>query len=219
MSPSKQSRALEVHRRLDAVSPRDITFLSAACLGPFQLLIATLLSARVTDRQVNQVTGALFAAYPTPEALASAELREIEQLIRPVGFYHEKARHIIETARKLVSQHSGQVPQSMAELTELPGVGRKTASVVLGAVYGQPVIIVDTHFSRVLRRLALTCQTYPERIEQEIAELLPDGIQYRFSMEVNLHGRKVCQARRPLCSSCCLFDLCEWSEKMDFVNN
>jgi endonuclease-3 len=205
---SEKQRALEVYRRLEGLSPAELGFLTAARMGPYQLLIATILSAQTTDRQVNMVTDQLFAAFPTPPDLAAAELEHIEQIIKSTGFYHVKARNIKAAAAMLVQRFNGEVPSAMDELTTIPGVGRKTASVVLGHIFHKPAIIVDTHFSRVIRRLGFSESRYPETIEREVAALIPPDKQYRFSMMVNYHGRMVCQSRKPSCGTCVLCDIC-----------
>ena len=171
--------------------------------SPLELLIATILSAQCTDARVNQVTPALFRAYPTVEALAHAPVEEVERLIRSTGFFRAKARSILGCCRELVARHGGQVPDTMEDLTALPGVGRKTANVVLGAGFGIPSgIVVDTHASRVARRLRLTRHTDPVRIERDLSELIPKKNWIFVSIALVLHGRYVCLARRPRCGTC-----------------
>ncbi len=205
---TRRKTALKVYELLDVLYPESLGFLEAATMGAYQLLIATILSAQTTDRQVNRITPALFAVYPAPSDLAAAQQSDVEEIIRPTGYYRSKARNIIKTAQMLVDRYDGVVPKTMEELTELPGVGRKTAGVVLGAVFGKPAIIVDTHFRRVVQRLGLTHKKDPVRVEYEIADLLEPSHHYRFSMIINNHGRVVCHARNPECSVCVIAHLC-----------
>ncbi|PWB78415.1 MAG: endonuclease III [Holophagae bacterium] len=177
---------------------------------PWQLLVATVLSAQCTDQRVNQVTPGLFARWPTPAAVASAPLEELEEAVRPTGFYRNKARAVRDAARVLVSQHSGEVPQDLEALVELPGVGRKTAKVVLGEVFGLAAgIAVDTHVRRVAGRIGLTRSSDPELIAGELERLVPRSGWVAFSMRMILHGRRVCAARRPRCTECALEPVCE----------
>ncbi|HUX51057.1 MAG TPA: endonuclease III [Spirochaetia bacterium] len=181
--------------------------------NPFELLIAVILSAQTTDAQVNQITPALFRRFPCPEDLAGAEVAEIELLVHSTGFFRTKARNIRGAAGAIVEKHAGQVPDSMEELVALPGVGRKSANVILSHIYGVPGIIVDTHFSRVVRRLGLTAEKEPERIERDVDTFLPENVQTDFSMAVNYHGRYCCTARSPACHRCVVATLCEFSPK------
>ncbi len=177
--------------------------------SPFQLLIATILSAQCTDERVNQVTPALFRAYPDPAALARASLPGLEKMIRSTGFFRAKARSIKTCSRALIEHHHGQVPRTMEELTRLPGVGRKTANVVLGAGYRIPSgIVVDTHMARVARRLRLTKNTDPVKIERDLMAVIPEAEWIFFSIVMILHGRYVCQARLPRCGVCPLRPQC-----------
>lgn len=189
--------------------------------SPFQLLVATILSARCTDEMVNRVTPHLFARFPTPEALARADLREIERIIRPTGFYRQKARAIQAMSRVLVEEFGGEVPPRMEDLVRLPGVGRKTANVLFSAaeIEGWPGwphtpgdggsgIVVDTHVTRVSRRLALTPHTDPDKIEQDLMALVPREEWGRFALRLIYFGREFCTARTPQCPTCPLRDLC-----------
>lgn len=176
--------------------------------NPFQLLIAVILSAQCTDAKVNEVTRVLFRAFPTPVRLAGAPLADVEKIVYPTGFYREKAAHIVETARLLVERHDGEVPLGMAELTALPGVGRKTANVIRGQVGGLPAVIVDTHFKRVTKRLGLTESDEPLAIERDLIALVPETLQFDFSMAANRHGRVFCHARNPRCGDCPVQKLC-----------
>jgi endonuclease-3 len=176
---------------------------------PWQLLVATVLSARCTDQRVNQVTPGLFARWPTPAAMAQAPLDELEEAVRPTGFYRNKARAVRDAARVLVSQHGGEVPQDLEALVELPGVGRKTAKVVLGEAFGLAAgIAVDTHVRRVAGRIGLTRSSDPELIAGELERLVPRSGWVAFSMRMILHGRRVCVARRPRCPECALGPVC-----------
>lgn len=176
---------------------------------PWQLLVATILSAQCTDERVNQVTPALFAAYPTPAATAAAPRAALEELIRPTGFFRQKARFIQETAQALLQRYSGEVPDSMEELLTLTGVARKTANVVLGEVYGRAAgIAVDTHVKRLARRLGLTEETDPVRVERNLMALIPRENWVEISHLLIFHGRRVCFARSPNCAACPLLDIC-----------
>ncbi|NNG47471.1 MAG: endonuclease III, partial [Deltaproteobacteria bacterium] len=163
---------------------------------PFELLVATVLAAQCTDDRVNQVTPTLFVRYPGPEAFAAASLPEIEKAVRPTGFYRNKAKALKGIASALVARHGGNVPKSMEELTALPGVGRKTASVILGACFGVDALPVDTHVGRVSSRLGLTRSKDPARIEEDLVEAVPNG-RWDFATQLGWHGRQVCVARQP----------------------
>jgi len=177
--------------------------------SPLELLIATILSAQCTDRRVNLVTAGLFRKYRSAAAYANADPAELEQDIRSTGFYWNKARHIRACSRKLVERHGGQVPQTMAELTQLKGVGRKTANVLLGNAFGlNEGIVVDTHVSRLSQRLGLTRQTDPEKIEAELMRLVPRPHWTMFSHWLIWHGRRRCAARNPDCARCEIRSLC-----------
>jgi endonuclease-3 len=176
--------------------------------GPFQLLVATILSAQTTDERVNMVTPGLFAAYPTPEALADAPLDDVEDRIRSTGFFRSKAKSLVGMARGLVERFDGQVPSAMEDLVTLPGVGRKTANVVRSVDMDLPGLPVDTHVGRLSRRLGLTAQTDPVKVELELNDLVPEGERGRLSLRLILHGRQVCKARTPLCDECVLADIC-----------
>ena len=176
----------------------------------YQLLIAVILSAQTTDAQVNRVTAALFAAFPTVQTLAEATQSDVERYIHSTGFFRSKARNIRAAAVVLCDRFGGQVPQSMQDLLSLPGVGRKSANVIRGALFGLPAIIVDTHFARVTRRLGFATAATPERVESEVAALLPQENHYSFSMCVNYHGRYRCYARRPDCRQCEIRALCRY---------
>jgi endonuclease-3 len=171
--------------------------------NPFQLLVATILSAQTTDKGVNRVTPELFRRYPTPRALADAAQEDVENLIRSTGYYRQKSRHIREAARIIAEEHGGEVPRSMEALTRLPGVARKTANVVLGTAFGIPSgIAVDTHVARVSRRLGLTRGRTPVEIEQDLMALFPQREWTALGHRLVLHGRYTCTARAPRCSAC-----------------
>ncbi|MFD1829120.1 endonuclease III [Streptomyces desertarenae] len=176
--------------------------------NPFQLLVATVLSAQTTDLRVNQTTPALFAAYPTPEDLAAADPERLEQLIRPTGFFRNKARSLLGLSAALRDRFGGEVPDNLEDMVSLPGVGRKTAHVVLGNAFGRPGLTVDTHFGRLVRRWKLTGQTDPEKVEAEIAEIIPKSEWTMFSHRVIFHGRRICHSRRPACGACPIAHLC-----------
>jgi endonuclease-3 len=175
----------------------------------YQLLVATILSAQCTDARVNMVTPAFFARYPSPEALAHADREEVEELIRSTGFFRNKTRSLIGMAQALVADHRGEVPRTMEELRVLPGVGRKTANVVLGNAYGiNEGVTVDTHVTRLSRLLGLTRHDDPVKIEQDLMPLFPREEWALLSHLLIFHGRQVCIARRPRCPECVLADLC-----------
>lgn len=176
---------------------------------PFELLVATILSAQCTDARVNQVTPALFARFPDAPSLAAGDQSEIEGLIRPTGFFHAKTRALRAVARALDHRHGGALPASMDALTALPGVGRKTANVVLGTAFGEAAgIVVDTHVGRVVRRLGLSAQRDPEKVERDLIALFPPASWIALGHRLILHGRRVCSARRPACPRCSLAALC-----------
>jgi endonuclease-3 len=176
--------------------------------GPLQLLIATILSAQCTDARVNMVTPALFARYPDAGAFAEAEPSELERMIHSTGFFRNKARNIIACCRELVERHGGEVPATMEELAALPGIGRKTANVILGNAFGVPGIPVDTHVSRLSQRMGLTKETDPVKIERDLMRLVPQKEWTMFGHRMIFHGRQVCHARKPLCEQCTLAAVC-----------
>lgn len=176
--------------------------------NPFELLAATILSAQCTDERVNKVTPALFERFPTPQAMAEGSLDEIEELVRTTGFFRNKARSLQGMAQQLVEKHGGVVPADMEELRKLPGVGRKTANVVLGNCYATPGLTVDTHMQRVNARLGLTCNEDPEKIERDLMGLIPQEEWTLYSHRIISHGRAVCTARKPRCELCPLTQWC-----------
>lgn len=177
--------------------------------NPFELLVATILSAQCTDKQVNAVTPQLFATFSTPNDFANAPLEDIERLIKPTGYYHNKAKNIKNCAKELLAKFNGVVPNTLEQLIQLPGVGRKTANVVLGAVFGIPGIVVDTHVARISKRLGLTTETQPEKIEKDLMEQIPKKDWSDFSLRLVYFGRSICTARNPKCDHCPLNDSCE----------
>lgn len=182
--------------------------------SPWELLVATILSAQCTDQRVNQVTPALFRKYPLAQDMARAEPAELEAMIRSTGFYKSKARSLIGAARAIVGQFQSEVPASMDALLTIPGVGRKTANVILGTSYGKPAVVVDTHVKRVANRLALTRSEDPDQIESDLQAAFPQSEWTPVSQRLLLHGRYVCLARTPRCMECRLYEECRWKGKL-----
>lgn len=178
--------------------------------SPFRLLVVTVLSAQTTDVTVNRVAPILFERYPTPADLAEADPEDVEQIVYATGFYRQKTKSIIRLAQGVEELFGGEVPADLEQLTRLPGVGRKTASVVLAEVWDKPAIAVDTHVNRVTRRLGLTVETKPPRIEKDLMALFPRSAWSGLSMRFIQFGRDICDARRPRCGECELFRQCEW---------
>ncbi len=206
---SPKGRARQAASRLATEYPGEPVELCALRHdGPFQLLVAAILSAQTTDERVNQVTPALFARYPGAANLAAADVGDVEQLIRPTGFFRTKARTLVAMARALDERYGGQVPIAMADLVSLPGVGRKTANVVRSVAFGLPGLPVDTHVRRLSRRLGLTEQGDPDRIEAELNPMVPAEERGALSLRLIQHGRRVCVARSPRCDRCVLNDFC-----------
>lgn len=174
----------------------------------WQLLFATILSAQCTDARVNIVTKDLFVKYPTLEAFANADLKEMEQDIRSIGFYHNKAKNIIACARRLIDDYNGEVPRSIEDLTTLPGVGRKTANVIRGNIYGDASIVVDTHVKRISKRLGFTKKDDPTEVEYDLMKVLPEDHWILFNMQIITFGRQICFARNPACEKCRLQEFC-----------
>lgn len=210
---ARRTRALEILARLKREYP------DAHCeldhRDPFELMVATILSAQCTDARVNMVTPALFGRYPDPAALAAARQEDVEDLIRSTGFFRNKARSLIGMAQGLVSEHGGKVPATMDELRPLPGVGRKTANVILGNAFGiNAGITVDTHVKRLSMLLGLTRNTDPEKVEQDLLELFPQDDWTLLSHLLIWHGRRVCIANRPKCGECVLKDICPVGQRV-----
>ncbi|HEY3056427.1 MAG TPA: endonuclease III [Thermoanaerobaculia bacterium] len=212
MATKKQERALEIVSRLKRMYPKAKTSLDFT--NAFELLIATILSAQSTDVRVNIVTKSLFRKYPGPEAFANASQAEMERDVRPTGFFRNKAKAVIAASKAIMERHGGEVPRTMEELTALPGVGRKTANVVLGNAFKTPVgVVVDTHVTRVAGRLGLTAHSDAEKIEQDLMKLIPQKEWTSFSHRLIYHGRQICVARKPKCSECLLNELCPSAEE------
>ena len=179
----------------------------------WQLLIATILSAQCTDARVNLVTKDLFVKYPDLEAFAGADLEELEKDIHSTGFYHNKAKNIIACAKALIERHGGQIPSDIDELTALPGVGRKTANVIRGNIYDIPSIVVDTHVGRISRKLGLTENEDPEKVEHDLERVLPKDHWILYNIQIIAHGRTICTARKPACESCFLRAYCPYGQQ------
>ena len=207
---TKKQRAAEVCRLLNKEYGTDLRcYLEYDPEKPWQLLFATILSAQCTDERVNIVTRELFKKYPTLEAVAAADIAEFEKDIYSIGFYRNKAKNIISCAKALLDDFGGQVPSDIDELTSLPGVGRKTANVIRGNIFGINSIVVDTHVKRVSTLLGLTKDEDPVKIEFELMKLLPEDQWILYNFQVIAHGRKVCIARRPQCENCVLREACK----------
>ncbi len=182
----------------------------------FQLLIATRLSAQCTDARVNMVTPALFKAFPDAESMAKAGIKEVEKLIKTCGLYKTKAADLVGIGKMLVENYGGRVPDTIEELTKLPGVGRKTANLVVGDIYGKPAVVTDTHFIRLCNRIGFVKTTDPVKVEREMREILPPDKSNGFCHRAVLHGRAVCTARKAYCEGCCFNDFCE--KNLDYKN-
>ncbi len=202
---SPKGRAKLVHQRLKEEY-------EAVCelnhRSPFELLVATILSAQCTDARVNKTTPALFERYPDPVDLAGADQQELEELVHPTGFYKSKAKNLLKMSNQLLDDHEGEVPNDLSDLVKLGGVGRKTANVIRSVAFGLPGLPVDTHVGRLARRLGLTEEEDPVKIEMELNPMVPQYERGEFSLRVILHGRQVCFARNPQCEDCVLNDFC-----------
>lgn len=205
-------RTEEILRRLDEVYTTEYKcYLNYET--PWQLLIATMLSAQCTDERVNIVTKDLFVKYPDLVSFATADLKELEQDIHSTGFYHNKAKNIIACARQLLDKHGGEVPRSIEELTALPGVGRKTANVIRGNIYHDASVVVDTHVKRISKRLGLSKSDDPDKVEQELMKVLPKDHWILYNIQIITFGRSICTARNPKCEECFLTDFCKEKKK------
>ena len=212
MATKKQERALEIVSQLKRMYPKAKCSLDFT--NPFELLIATMLSAQSTDVRVNIVTKSLFRKYPNPQAFAAAAQPEMERDVRQTGFFRNKAKAVIAASKAIVEKHGGEVPRTMEELTALPGVGRKTANVVLGNAFNTAVgIVVDTHVTRVAGRLGLTSNSDAQKIEQDLIKLIPQKEWTVFSHRLIQHGRQICIARKPKCAQCGLNEVCPSAEE------
>ncbi|MDA8291897.1 MAG: endonuclease III [Actinomycetota bacterium] len=206
---SSRGRAREVAARLAGRYPGDARALCALRNdGPYELLAATILSAQCTDERVNRVTPALFARFPSVEDLAVADPGVVEEIVRSTGFFRSKAASLVAMAGAVVERFHGEVPDALEDLVTLPGVGRKTANVVRSVAFGLPGLPVDTHVGRLSRRLGLTSESDPVKVEADLCAVLPAPEWGEFSVRLILHGRETCRARRPACGSCLLADLC-----------
>ena len=205
-----QSRCREIDKLLSILYPKAITALLYG--NPLELLVATILSAQCTDERVNQVTKTLFKKYRNARNYSEAPLAQLEEDIRPTGFFRNKAKSLKGCCKAIVEKFGGSVPDNLNDMLTLPGVGRKTANLVLGAIYNVPGIVVDTHFLRLSQRLGLTQNSDPVKIEYDIMGLLPENRWTEFSHELTLHGRAVCHARCPDCPRCVLRDICPDAE-------
>jgi len=201
-------RTQEILDKLDAVYTREYKcYLNHE--NPGQLLIATMLSAQCTDARVNIVTADLFKKYPDMQAFADARLKELEQDIKSTGFYHNKAKNIIACARRIMKDYGGEVPSGLEDLTSLPGVGRKTANVIRGNIFDEPSIVVDTHVKRISKRLGLTKEEDPEKIEYDLMKVLPKEHWILYNIQIITFGRQICFARNPKCEECFLQAYCK----------
>ncbi|MGA2592948.1 MAG: endonuclease III [Bryobacteraceae bacterium] len=208
----RRARVDQILRGLDEMYPNAICALHHH--NPWELLVATILSAQCTDKRVNEVTPGLFAKYPTPDDFASVRPEVLANDIRSTGFFNNKAKSIVGAAKKVVREFGGQVPRTMEEMLTIPGAARKTANVVLGTAYGiASGVVVDTHVQRVSRRLDLTKQTDPVKIEQDLIKIIPKDRWILFSHQIIHHGRARCQARKPRCAECLLDPLCYAKDK------
>ncbi|NLV33675.1 MAG: endonuclease III [Clostridiaceae bacterium] len=183
-------------------------------MNPLQLLISTQLAAQCTDARVNKTTPALFEKYITAEDYANADISELESIIKPTGFYHNKAKNIIACCKRLIHDFNGIIPDEIDVLTTLPGVGRKTANVILAEVYNKPAVIVDTHAKRLSYRIGLTNNTDPDKIEQDLKKILPSDKSALFCHRLVFHGRQICRARKPACEECIIKNYCKY-----YINN
>jgi len=208
----KKKRAYEIFKILKAQYPDARPLLHYK--NPFELLASTILAAQCTDERVNSITPALFERYPDPKTMAAADLQDIEHIIKPTGFFKNKAKSLKNASQAIMKKFGGSFPENLFDLVNLPGVGRKTANVVVGNCFGQPAVIVDTHVKRVSGRLGLSSSNDPDKIEMELKDIIDEKDQTRFSLVVNFLGRYVCQAKKPLCSECKITRLCPYPDKV-----
>ncbi len=206
-----KARALKIQQILKKTYPEVKTQLRHA--NPFQLLVSTMLSAQCTDKQVNQVTKVLFQRFKTPQDFARVPDETLETLIRPTGYFRNKAKNIKNCSKHLLEKYNGRVPQTLDRLVELPGVGRKTANVVLGAAFNIPGMVVDTHVARISKRLGFTGSDNPVKIEYDLMEIIPKENWNDFSLQLIYFGRAICKARKPACPTCPLYELCDFPDK------
>lgn len=203
---TKKDLFFALWEKLDSLYPDAVCTLDY--MTPFELLVATQLAAQCTDARVNIVTAEMFKKYNTPEDFAELPLETIEKEIKSTGFYKNKAKNLKECSIQLLSRHNGEVPDNMEELTALAGVGRKTANVILGEVFGKPAVVIDTHAKRLAFRMGLTKSVDPVKIEAELRKFIPEDLQFNFCHKLVYHGRALCKAQRPLCGECPLTEVC-----------
>lgn len=208
---TKKQKAVHAVEALKKEYPEAICSLNYT--NDFQLLVATRLSAQCTDARVNLVTPALFEKYPAVEDFANADVADIEELIRSCGFFRTKAKDIVAMAQKIISDFGGKVPDNIEDLTSLQGVGRKTANLICGDIYGKPAVVADTHLIRITNLLGLVDTKDPFKVEKALRELLPPEESNNFCHRCVLHGRAVCVARRPACEKCCMAGFCSFAAK------
>ena len=204
---NKKQRLLKIIELMENEYPDAKCSLTAN--NPFELLVATRLSAQCTDARVNLITPALFSALPTPKDFANATITQVEELIKSCGLYHSKAKDLVALGKVLEEKYNGEVPSTMEELTSLPGIGRKTANLILGDVYGKPAVVTDTHFIRLCNRMGFVKTKEPKKVEDAMRKLLPPEKSNDFCHRSVLHGRAVCSARAPKCDECCVKDFCD----------
>ncbi len=207
----KRKRAYEIYKILKRKYPDARVLLNYN--NPFELLVATILAAQCTDERVNKVTPVLFQRFPDSVSMSQAAIEEIEKIIKPTGFFKNKAKSIIGASKTIFERFSGDLPENIEELITLPGVGRKTANVVVGNCFNKPAVIVDTHVRRIAERLTLSESRDPDKIEMELKDIIPEKDQTSFSYVATFHGRYTCKARRPLCAICVVEKLCPYQEK------
>lgn len=208
---TKKERALLACDALERLYPDALCSLEFT--HPYELMIAARLSAQCTDARVNIVTKELFKKYPTLEAFADADLSELEQAVKPCGFYRTKAKSIKEMANQLINNFGGKIPDNMEDLLTISGIGRKTANLMMGDVWGKPAIVTDTHFIRITGRLGLTSNTQPQKVEKDLVKLIPPERSSDFCHRIVQFGRDVCSARKPLCDDCVCGSFCKYNEK------
>ena len=209
---TRKERSLKAVDALDKLYPDAVCSLTYS--HSYELLIATRLAAQCTDARVNIVTKELFSKYPTLTSLAEASVEDIEVIVKPCGLFHTKARDIVNLSRMLLSDYGGELPDTMEELTRLPGVGRKTANLVLGDIFGKPAVVTDTHCIRICGRLGLTKETEPYKVEMDLKKLLPPEKSSDFCHRLVLFGREFCKARSPQCTACPLREFCKAVEPL-----
>lgn len=208
---NKKEKILHIREVFDTLYPDGECSLDFAT--PHELLVAVQLSAQCTDARVNIVTKTLFARYTSPEEFASADEEELSEIIHPCGFYRTKAKNIIASSKDIVEKFGGKVPDTMDDLTSLAGVGRKTANLILGDVFGKPAIVVDTHAIRLSNRIGLTKESNPEKIEFDLKKIVPPDYQIKFCHQLVHHGRAICNARKPKCAVCKIAHLCKYHKE------